>query len=294
MELSPLGGLDPEVGLVPRALSPLARRVRVVVEQVGGEYLVVGSGGRDDARLDRPALGHVAVQQKGAAPAPKDGGEFPSEINGIANPRVQPVPAERGIEVGRVPGDEHSAVAPSVDELHAVDYLVYAYLQEGRDADAKKYVDLAASVKKLDNPNFAAAYAISAVPSRYALERRQWKEAAALTVPKTISFDSFPYAEANVHFGRAIGAARSGDLAIARDAVGQLEVLHQKLVDQKSAYWADQVAAGDGPSRGCAERDRSRSRHVSESQKRVVAARSGRGAEKVAALRARKNRRLKT
>lgn len=127
------------------------------------------------------------------------------------------------------------------DELHAVDYLVYAYLQQGRDADAKKYVDVAASVKKLDSPSFQAAFAISAVPSRYALERRQWTEAAALTVPKTISFDNFPYAEANVHFGRAIGAARSGDLAVARDAVGRLEVLHQKLVDQKSAYWADQV-----------------------------------------------------
>ncbi|MEO8033758.1 MAG: hypothetical protein ABI837_04950, partial [Acidobacteriota bacterium] len=104
------------------------------------------------------------------------------------------------------------------DELHAVDYLVYAYLQKGLDAEAKKYVDVAASVKKLDNPNFAAAYAISAVPARYALERREWKEAAALTVPKSISFDKFQYAEANIHFAREIGAARVGDLTTARDA----------------------------------------------------------------------------
>jgi hypothetical protein len=129
----------------------------------------------------------------------------------------------------------------SFDELHAVDYLVYAYLQEGRDADAKQFVDVAASVKKIDNPNFAAAYAISAVPARYALERRQWKEAAALTVPKSISFEKFPYAEANIHFARSIGAARSGNLAIARDAIAHLESLHRTLVDQKSAYWADQV-----------------------------------------------------
>jgi hypothetical protein len=127
------------------------------------------------------------------------------------------------------------------DELHAVDYLVYAYLQEGRDAEAKKYVDVAASVKKIDNPNFAAAYSISAVPGRYALERRQWKEAAALTVPKSISFEKFPYAEANIHFARAIGAARSGNLPIARDAIAHLESLHRSLVDQKSAYWAEQV-----------------------------------------------------
>jgi hypothetical protein len=129
----------------------------------------------------------------------------------------------------------------SFDELHAVDYLVYAYLQLGRDAEAKKYVDLAAAVKKIDNPNFAAAYAITAVPARYALERRQWKEAAALRVPTNMALDNFAYAEANVHFARAIGAARSGDLVVARDALQRLESLHQKLVDQKSTYWADQV-----------------------------------------------------
>lgn len=127
------------------------------------------------------------------------------------------------------------------DELHAIDYLVYAYLQQGRDRDAKKYVDLAASVTTLDEPNFAAAYSLAAVPARYALERRQWKEAAALTVPKNISFEKFPYAEANVHFARAIGASRSGDLPTARDAVAHLASLHQTLIDQKNGYWADQV-----------------------------------------------------
>lgn len=129
----------------------------------------------------------------------------------------------------------------SFDELHAVDYLVYAYLQQGRNADAKKLVDATASVKKVYNPNFAAAFAICAVPARYAMERRAWKEAAALTVPKTIPLEKFLYAEANIHFARAVGGARSGDLATARDAVARLGTLRQMLVDQKSAYWADQV-----------------------------------------------------
>lgn len=135
----------------------------------------------------------------------------------------------------------HDPGATAFDELHAIDYLVYAYLQEGRDAEAKKYVDIAASVKKLDNPNFAAAYSISAVAGRYAMERRQWKEAAALEVPSTISFQNFPYAEANVHFAKAIGAARSGDLATARTAIARLQQLRQTLIEQKSVYWADQV-----------------------------------------------------
>ena len=69
----------------------------------------------------------------------------------------------------------------SFDELHAVDYMVYAYLQLGKDAEAKKHLDVLRSVKKLDNANFAAAYALSAAPARYALERRQWKEAASMS-----------------------------------------------------------------------------------------------------------------
>jgi hypothetical protein len=125
----------------------------------------------------------------------------------------------------------------SFDELHAIDYLVYAYLQEGRNEEARNLVDRAAAVTKLDNANFAAAYAISAVPARYAVERRQWGEAAALTVPKNISFEKFPYAEANIQFARALGGARSGDLATARDAVARLDALHQAL----TGYWADQV-----------------------------------------------------
>ena len=131
----------------------------------------------------------------------------------------------------------HDPAMSSFDELHAIDYLVYAYLQEGRNDEAKKLVDRAAAVTKLDNPNFAAAYAISVVPARYAVERRKWDEAAALTVPKNISFEKFLYSEANIHFARALGGARSGDLATARDALARLDAIHQSL----TGYWAGQV-----------------------------------------------------
>ncbi len=128
--------------------------------------------------------------------------------------------------------------AASFDELHAIDYLVYAYLQQGNFDEAKKLVDRTVGVTKVDNPSqFAAAYAISAVPGRYALERRQWKEAAALTVPSVIDWSKVPYAEANIHFARGIGGARSGDLAVARDAVARLGTIRDSL----SGYWADQV-----------------------------------------------------
>lgn len=132
--------------------------------------------------------------------------------------------------------------AAAFDELHAVDYLVYAYLQEGKIEEAKKLVDRVNAVTKIDNPNqFAAAYCISAAPARYALERRQWKDAAALKVPTVIDWSKVPYAEANIHFARGIGAARSNQLDIAKDALARLVAIHQTLVEQKNAYWADQV-----------------------------------------------------
>ena len=132
--------------------------------------------------------------------------------------------------------------ATAFDELHAVDYLVYAYLQQGRIAEARALVEKTKNVTKLNVPNqFAAAYAISAVPARFALERREWKEAAALTVPTVVDWSKVPYAEANIHFARGIGGARSGNADVARDAAARLAAIRQMLLDRKDAFWADQV-----------------------------------------------------
>jgi tetratricopeptide (TPR) repeat protein len=132
--------------------------------------------------------------------------------------------------------------AHSFDELHAMDYLAYAYLQQGRDAKAREMVDGIRTVQKLDNPQFAAAYALAAVPARYALERGRWAEAAALEVgPAFLPWATFPYAEAITHFARAVGAARSGDAARAREAVERLEALHKAAVDAKIGYWPAQI-----------------------------------------------------
>jgi tetratricopeptide (TPR) repeat protein len=130
----------------------------------------------------------------------------------------------------------------SFDELHALDYLSYAYLQEGRDDDAAKILARVKAVGPLDNENFAAAYALAAVPVRDAIERRRWADAAALeVVPAAFPWAKYPYAEAITHFGRAIGAARTGDAARARQAVARLEELHKTLVEAKTAYWPDPV-----------------------------------------------------
>ena len=132
--------------------------------------------------------------------------------------------------------------ATSFEELHAQDYLAYAYLQGGQDAKAKAVLDEVNAAATFDQQQFAAAYALTAVPARYALERRQWAEAAALTVrPADFPWAKFSYAEALVWFARGVGGARGGDLAVAREAVDKLAAIQKGLAEGKSAYWATQV-----------------------------------------------------
>ena len=147
-------------------------------------------------------------------------------------------------EKARRYAQQTSGKQSSFDELHAIDYLVYAHMQKGDDAKARELYEKVASTTfaSIDLPNFAAAYALGAVPARYALERRQWKEAAALEVrPADFPWKTYPYAEANIHFARGIGAARAGDLNTAKSAVDRLAAIRQELVDQKNTFWAEQV-----------------------------------------------------
>src|SRR5947209_7332351 len=134
------------------------------------------------------------------------------------------------------------AGATAFDALHATDYLEYAYLQTGQDAKARELVDNVARVTSFDVPQFAAGYALAAVPARHALERRAWKAAAALTPqPATFPWAKYPYAEAIVHFARAVGGARTGDLEMARHEVAKLAEIQASLKGQKGFDWATQV-----------------------------------------------------
>jgi hypothetical protein len=153
----------------------------------------------------------------------------------IASNQASAETARRHVEKTR-PG------ASSFDELHALDYLAYAFLQQGQDARARQVLDQVTAVSSLDVPNFAAAYALAAVPARDALERRQWRQAAALSVgPKWFPWSRFSYAEAIVHFARAIGGARGGSLATAQQALQRLEEIRKERLAAKDAYWAEQL-----------------------------------------------------
>jgi hypothetical protein len=126
--------------------------------------------------------------------------------------------------------------------LHALDYVVYAYLQTGRDKQARAVLEDLRSMPKAEPENFAAAYAYAAIPARVALEQHRWSEAASLTAASpSFPWDRFAWAEAITAFARALGAARSGDAATARAEVARLEGYRTALVAGKETYWAEQV-----------------------------------------------------
>jgi len=126
--------------------------------------------------------------------------------------------------------------------LHAMDYLEYSYLQTGQDAEAKRVLDQLTSYQKATPGSLAAAYAIAAIPARYAVERRNWAEAAALSPPPiAFPWDEFPSAAPMIIFARALGAAHTGDLAGAQAEIGKLESARDALTRAKNTYWAGQV-----------------------------------------------------
>jgi hypothetical protein len=132
------------------------------------------------------------------------------------------------------------------EALHASDYAAYAYLQLRREPAAKAIVDsLPAYAARFDvnavtgaAPGSAGVYALAAIPARYALERRDWKMAAALT-PRA---SAFPYTEALTYFARSLGASHTGDFAGARAGIDSLTAIRDRLLAQNERYWAEQVA----------------------------------------------------
>jgi hypothetical protein len=132
--------------------------------------------------------------------------------------------------------------ATSFEELHALDYLVYGYLQRGQDGLAQDVVTQTARVRKtVPEVDFAVAYAAGAVPARYVLERRQWPEAAALVEPPLPSMGKYSFGAAHVAFARALGAARSGKVEEARQAAARLEQLAAGMTDPRQQYFARQA-----------------------------------------------------
>ncbi|MGH7507099.1 MAG: hypothetical protein ACRELX_15700, partial [Longimicrobiales bacterium] len=128
--------------------------------------------------------------------------------------------------------------------FHPYDYMVYAFLQQGRDREARTTIESSGGVVA-ERPGYTItiiSYNHAAMPARYALERAAWAEAALLPEPAAdLSEQSYP--AAITHFARAIGAARNGDPAAARKGIAALETIERNVARQGDAYWAGVVKA---------------------------------------------------
>ena len=124
------------------------------------------------------------------------------------------------------------------EQLHAMDYLVYAYLQSGHDADAARVITQLKGMPNLNVGGFKTGYAATAMPVRYVVERRQWAEAAQIAPPPA---STPPQVAAIAVWARGLGLARSGHPTEAAATVQELQRIQDKLRESGNDYWATQT-----------------------------------------------------
>jgi tetratricopeptide (TPR) repeat protein len=123
------------------------------------------------------------------------------------------------------------------EELHDMDYLVYAYLQLGREAEANQILSQLRSMSGIDMSDPKAAYAATAIPIRYAVERGDWRAAVDIRPAP----GSPPQVTACAIWARALGLIRMNQPIIAPVSVEELASLEQQLQSSGNIYWAIQV-----------------------------------------------------
>src|SRR5688572_28494811 len=130
------------------------------------------------------------------------------------------------------------------DAYHALDYLVYASLQMGREEQSREWVDFVKTAPKPNEETRQIAYAAAAIPARFALERGKWAEASQLPLhPAPADFDwkPFPEGEAVNAYARGLGAARDGNAEVAKAEVARLAGLRAAMTAQQKDYWVEQA-----------------------------------------------------
>jgi hypothetical protein len=123
------------------------------------------------------------------------------------------------------------------EELHAMDYLVYAYLQRDRQKEAEQVVAALASMDGLVASDFKIGYAATAMPVRLVMERHSWGAAKNLQVLP----ESAPHVAAVIYWARAVASARAGQPHAADDDIAQLANCQEKVQSGGNAYWITQV-----------------------------------------------------
>jgi hypothetical protein len=205
---------------------------------------------------DHPGLAHYIIHSYDAPPLADRALEAARRYATIAPsaPHALHMPShtftrlgywQESIETNTASGAAAKRDGSVAEELHTMDYRIYAYLQTAQDRGARQMLDALPEVAARFDPNAvgsaapgsAGVFALAAIPARYALERGAWAEAAALEPHPS----KFPYADALTFFARAIGAARIGEIATVRSSMDALEKIKRELLEMKEAYWAGQA-----------------------------------------------------
>jgi tetratricopeptide (TPR) repeat protein len=195
-----------------------------------------------DKHPDHPGLAHYLIHAYDAPPIAERGAKAAKAYAGIAPaaPHALHMPSHIFTRLGywdeSIETNQRSARAEpdSNGAVHPMDYMVYAFLQQGRERDAKRVVDRAV----LNPDRFyggVLGYNFAAMPARFALERGAWTDAAEL---KLASSNAFPHVKAIAHFARGVGAARADYVTQARREVDSLNALKAQLDHVNDGYWA--------------------------------------------------------
>ena len=128
-------------------------------------------------------------------------------------------------------------------EIHAVDYLVYAYLQMGNNQKAQEYLNETKDISTVfPKQHFAISYALTAMPVRMALENKQWEDASNLKLPSIdFTWETLHWETALFHFGKALGYAHTNNIVSAEQELQSLRTSHEALLKNKESYKAGQV-----------------------------------------------------
>lgn len=202
--------------------------------------------------FDYPPLAGLGLEAArryaGIAPASAHAQHMPSHIFTRLGLWDEAIQSNRKAEAAARAYAEAKGLPGSWDQrLHAMDYLAYAFLQTARDGEAQSILTDLNAIVKVDPPVFTVAYAATAIPVRVLLERRKWTEAAALELPPNVRglapLKDFQWAAAHIHFARAVGAARSGNVGLAREEAIRLGAIEQALTVPPGTYdWRKQVS----------------------------------------------------
>jgi tetratricopeptide (TPR) repeat protein len=236
---------DPEFAKEKEAAALLNRVLAENADHPGVAHYLIHS-------FDYPPLAELALpaarRYASIAPDSAHAQHMPSHIFTRLGLWDESIKSNRAAEAAALAYARSSGMKGAWDQaLHAMDYLAYAYLQTGQDAEALKVFEQLKSIKKADPPSPTTAYAVGSIPARVLLERRRWSEAATFELPADLAglpaLATHKWAAAHVRFANAVGAARSGNAALAREQVARLSDIEQSLVVPPGTYdWKTQVA----------------------------------------------------